>query len=136
MFNLEKTKIVVDEFGNTQFSNIYPIEESLKALVDYVRDIEEENEELRDKLETYSQDEEIAKYEKEICEIRRNSLYIMDEQEKEAAKEFIETHFEKHEKIKACGVRYILTPTAIGMVTEVECRLCLQRKNITNTSNW
>ena len=136
MFNLEKTKIVIDEFAKTHFSNIYPIEESLKALVDYVKDVEEDNKELRDKLETYSKDKEIAKYEKEICELRKNSLYIMDDQEKEAAKEFMEAHFKEHGKTKACRVRYILTPTAIGMVTEVECVLCGQRKDITNTSNW
>ena len=136
MFNLEKTKIVVDEFGNTQFSSIYPIEESLKALVDYIRDVEEENKELRYKLENYSKDEEIAKYEKEVFELRRNSLHIMDKQEKEAAKEFTKVHFEKHGKTKACKVRYILTPTAIGMVTEVECVLCGQRKDITNIGNW
>ena len=136
MFNLEKTKIVVDEFGKLQFSDIYPIEQSLKALVDYIKDIEEENKELKEKLENYSKDEKIAKYEKEICELRGNSLHIMDEQEKQAAKEFSEAHFEKHGRIKACGVRYILTPTSIGMVTEVECVLCKERKDVTNIRNW
>lgn len=134
MFDVEKTKIIIDEFGKTKFKKIYPLNTSLESLVEYIKDIEEDNDRLRKKVSEYSKDEEIVKYKEEAETIRSNSIYMLDSIERKRAKEFSEKHYKK------CGragyVRYIITPTGIGTAVEIECACCKEKKDISNLNNW
>lgn len=132
--NVEKTKIIIDEFGKTKFTQIYPFDVALESLLNYVKDMENENERLKQRLEEYSKDEEVSKYREEAQRVKSNSLYMLDDDERNRAREFAREHYGK------CGragyIRYIVTPTGIGTSVVVECNKCKEKIDISNFNNW
>lgn len=128
-------KIYLDEKdGRPIIKKAIDLDSIFKELEEYIKDIETRNEELRDKLDNYSKDEEIQKYKDELADIRRNSLYILDEEEKKLANDFRKEHYKK------CGkssyIKYILTPTEIGTGIGIQCSCCGEKKDITNYGRW
>lgn len=59
------------------------------------------------------------------------------ESEKKAYKSFVKKH-KKCDGVGAIGgsISYIITPTGLGNIVEVQCNSCGSKKDITDTSNW
>lgn len=107
-------------------------EKLMKELQGYVDTINQQNGVLQERLRTYNKDEEIHKLREEIAELRRNSLLIMSDKEKEAAKTFSEEHY-----IKCHGnVEYNLVGTGIGTVVKIKCQKCNLQQDITDIDAW
>ena len=130
----DKVKELMARAKDLKMNRIYPFEDSLSQFIDYIEKVEKENERLRNELNSYSKEEEVAKLKEECNRLSLNSLYILTDEEKKLAKEFSKEHYEK------CGragyIQYILTPTGVGTSVEVECACCKERKNISDYGCW
>lgn len=131
---MDKYKIYLDEKGETHIKSVMDIDTILKELLEYIKDIEAENKELKNEIHNYSKDEEIQKYKDELLNVKLNSLYILSTEEKKIANDFKKEHYEK------CGkngrMRYILTPTEIGTGIDIECSCCGEKKDISDYGRW
>lgn len=107
-------------------------EKILKNLEDYIDDINSTNKILREKLNNYNKDEEIAKLLKENERLRMNSLHILTEKEEMEYKEFREEHYRNCKG----NTKFILVPTGIGTSVSVCCTKCNKKEDITDCSNW
>ncbi len=96
----------------------------------------EDNEELRERLNEYSKDEEIQKLKLQIKEYRNHSLQQLTDKELELDKDFRNKHYND----KACGngndFSYRLIGTGIGTVIEITCNKCGETKDITDNESW
>ena len=73
-------------------------------------------------------------------------MFILDEEETKAAKEFIKEHNHNDEIKKEKGYpfftalgqqfTYIITPGGLGNGVSIKCNHCGKTKDITNTENW
>ena len=89
----------MDFIKNLNIINNKDISKKLIEIAEYVKSKEDLAEERLRKLEEYDKEEEIAKLKKEIEHLRRNSVAIMSDKEKELYKTFSRRHNEK------CGSR-------------------------------
>lgn len=130
----DKLKELMARTKDLSINRVYPFHDSLNNLIDYIERVEKDNECLKNKLNSYSKEEEIAKLKEECNRLSLNSLCVLTDEEKKLANEFSKEHYEK------CGrvgyIQYILTPTAIGTAIEVECAHCKERKNISDYGSW
>jgi len=104
----------------------------LNTVIDSITDVFEENEKLKQQLRDYRKEDEIAKLEEEINQMRLNSIHIMTTKEKVKASTFAKEHY------ASCkgSTRYILTGTGIGTHTLIECKNCKVQEDITDYEGW
>ncbi|WP_061578106.1 hypothetical protein [Bacillus licheniformis] len=104
----------------------------MSELNTFIDDLIDQKDHLSEQLKNFNAEEKVAKALKEIEEIKRASLYVMNDQEDKDAKEFIEKHW------NSCkgNVQYILEGTGLGTVISIKCKECNEVKNITDDSNW
>lgn len=104
----------------------------LKEINKYIIDFIEENETLKKQLFEYSKDEEIQKLKKEIQNIRRNSITILTDKQKEKVKLFSDKHYTSCK----CNIEYIITGTSLGECVEIQCKKCKESEDVTDFDNW
>lgn len=128
-------KIYLDEKdGKPVIKRAIDLDSIFQELKEYIKDMETRNEELRYKLDNYSKDEEIQRYKDELMNIRRDSLYILNDKEKELVNEFRKEHYKKCGK--SSRIEYILNPTEIGTGISIRCSRCGCEKDITDYKEW
>lgn len=99
----------------------------------FVQKLIEENASLREKIREYNQEEEMKILQDEISRLKRESLVTLNEKEKQAAKKFSEEHYKS---CKNFYMEYIVVGTGIGTAVSVKCKICNEKKDITDMSNW
>ena len=109
-------------------------EKILEELEQYITDLVDSNEKLKEQLNNYNKDEEIQRLKDEVLNLRRNSIHIMTEKEKMAAELFSTEHY--YSCKSQLGVDYILTGTGIGTAIKIKCNKCKVEKDITDFENW
>lgn len=128
-------KIYLDEKdGKPIIKREIDLDSMFQELKEYIKDMETRNEELRDKLNNYNKDKEIQRYQNELTNVRRNSLYILNNKEKELVNEFRKEHYKKCGK--SSRIEYILNPTEIGTGIGIRCSRCGCKKDITDYKEW
>lgn len=128
-------KIYLDEKdGKPIIKREIDLDSMFQELKEYIKDMETRNEELRDKLNNYNKDKEIQRYQNELTNVRRNSLYILNNKEKELVNEFRKEHYKKCGK--SSRIEYILNPTEIGTGIDIRCSRCGCKKDITDYKEW
>lgn len=128
-------KIYLDKKdGKPVIKRVIDLDSMFQELKEYIKDMETRNEELKDKLNNYNKDKEIQRYQNELMNIRRNSLYILSDKEKELVNEFRKEHYKKCGK--SSRIEYILNPTEIGTGISIRCSKCGGEKDITDYGEW
>jgi cupin superfamily acireductone dioxygenase involved in methionine salvage len=107
-------------------------EKILGDLSTYIEDLIEQRDDLREKLNNYSKEDEIKKLEGKLGFYMTNSIHIMTDKEKSDAKSFITEHYESCKS----NIQYILEGTGIGTAISVRCKKCDTVKHITDHDNW
>ena len=123
----------MDFIKNLNIVNNKDISKKLIEIAEYVKSKEDLAEERLRKLEEYDKEEEIAKLKKKIEHLRRNSVAIMSDKEKELYKTFSRRHNEK------CGSRSSeirVSGTGIGGIIKCYCPKCGEIEDITDISSW
>ncbi len=92
-----------------------------------------ENTSLRDKLASYRKDAEIAAMEQELHTLRNNSLHVFSGKEREEYRAFRDRHYES---CKSKSYIIELSGTGIGECISVQCPVCGEKADITDTSDW
>ena len=119
-------------------STNFPIKREMKQLLDLVQaEYDREvsmTKYFRNKYEEFCMDEEIQQLNAEIERLRRLSLHVMSEQERDDEQAFRHAHYEK------CGngndYEYNLIGTGIGTIIAIKCPVCGERKDITDIRSW
>ena len=62
-----------------------------------------------------------------------NSLIILSDKQKEQVKEFNSKHYNS---CHCNSIKYILTPTGMGMGVDIECPICGEKLDITDYDLW
>ena len=116
----------------------FPIKREMKGLLalvqaEYDREADM-TEYFRKKCEEFRKDEEIQKLEAEIEQLRRLSLHVMSEKEREDEQSFRNAHYDKCDN----GNDYVyeLIGTGIGTVISIKCPVCGEVKDITDIRSW
>lgn len=122
-------------FNDNDFYNCL---NSLKAQYE---ELEKENKSLRDILKSWNKNKEIQEYKAMAEEIRKNSLLVMSEKEKQAERKFRDEHYHTcaeplHSKGKGNTYIYELTGTGLGTIIRIKCPICGEEKDITDLDNW
>lgn len=100
----------------------------LQQLKDYIDDIHEDNNRLREIIEEFNQDAELSKKGDKIKELQ-NELYkkigyLPNEDEEKEMKASMNAHMKsKHEGVGSY-YSYIVTPTGLGSALDVRCNHC------------
>ena len=108
--------------------------DKLHEIENYINALEDSKDEVYKQLKEYNKDSEIQKLQTEIAYIKKNSIHIMSNKEKEFAKQFKEEHLHKYDE--RLGFSYIVTPTGIGNGLNIRCNQCEEEKDITDYENW
>lgn len=105
--------------------------QQIKLLYDYQVD---RNKDLINRLKEYNKDEQIAKRDKQIEHIRKNSLVVMSDKEKADYIAFRDEHFQKCNNPN----KYIfeIVGTGLGACIKITCPKCNESKDITDTDSW
>lgn len=104
----------------------------LNTILDSITALFEENESLKQKLRDYRKEDEIAKLEAEIAQMRLDTLHTLTSKEKVKATNFRKKHYESCKG----NTQYILLGTGIGTATTVQCTKCGEKENITDYEGW
>uniref|UniRef100_A0AB39C7A4 Uncharacterized protein n=1 Tax=Bacillus phage KoopaTroopa TaxID=3234046 RepID=A0AB39C7A4_9CAUD len=104
----------------------------LNVILDSITALFEENESLKQKLRDYRKEDEIAKLEAEIAQMRLDTLHTLTSKEKVKASQFSRKHYESCKG----NTQYILLGTGIGTATTVQCTKCGEKENITDYDGW
>jgi len=104
----------------------------LNVILDSIAALFEENESLKQKLRDYRKEDEIAKLEAEIAQMRLDTLHTLTSKEKVKATNFRKKHYESCKG----NTQYILLGTGIGTATTVQCTKCGEKENITDYDGW
>lgn len=107
---------------------------AMQVITDYVNNLRAENQTLRDTLNSYNKDEEIAKLKTEMKELWDNSLFVLYPKEKDRIKEFEQIHYEKCRNSNE--YTYHMTGTGIGTVVKVQCPVCKEIQDVTDVDSW
>ncbi|UGO46207.1 hypothetical protein PQE74_gp124 [Bacillus phage vB_BanS_Chewbecca] len=103
-----------------------------ETILDSITALFEENESLKQKLRDYRKEDEIAKLEAEISQMRLDTLHTLTSKEKVKATNFRKKHYESCKG----NTQYILLGTGIGTATTVQCTKCGEKENITDYDGW
>lgn len=110
------------------FKKNIKIEELLTDLKRYIQDLEDENLELRQRLQNFNEEEELAKKNAEIEELKtelRNKIgYTLTKEENQVMKACMNRHMEDEHPGKRWNYSYIIIPTGIGCAFEARCNHC------------
>jgi hypothetical protein len=103
-----------------------------KDLNEYVENLIDKNNILREQLNDWNKDDEIQKLNDQYESVLTHSVHIMNDKEFSELKAFRQDHY------KACksGTKEIITHNAIGSCITVVCHKCGDEKNITDVNNW
>ena len=107
---------------------------AMQVITDYINNLRVENQTLRDTLNSYNKDEEIAKLKTETDELRDNSLIVLYPKEKDRIKAFKQKHYEKCSNSNE--YTYHMTGTGIGTVVKVQCPVCKEIQDVTDVESW
>ncbi|UGO51010.1 hypothetical protein PQE70_gp157 [Bacillus phage vB_BanS_Nate] len=107
-------------------------DDNLGSIITSIVKLHEENEALKQKLKDYRKEDEIAKLEAEIAQMRLDTLHTLTSKEKVKATKFKNKHYESCKG----NTQYILLGTGIGTATTVQCTKCAERENITDYDGW
>lgn len=89
------------------------------------------------KYEEYSKDEEVERLQSEIDRVRRNSLLILSDKERDSIQDFSRKHYEKHGRLKTLNTYiYTLSGVGIGTTISIKCPVCGEEKDVTDTESW
>lgn len=103
--------------------------EKIKETIDELGD---ELERMQKKLEGFNKDETIVVLRKEIRDIRRSAVTILNEEEIESRKQFSKKHYNSCKS----SIRIIVEGNGIGDSVELECKKCGERLDITDYKCW
>ncbi|MDE1407087.1 hypothetical protein [Bacillus licheniformis] len=104
----------------------------MSELNTFIDDLIDHKDYLSEQVKNFNAEEKVAKALKEVEEVKRASLYVMNDQENRDAEEFIEKHCNSCKS----NIQYILEGTGMGTVISIKCKKCNEVKNITDDSNW
>ena len=107
---------------------------AMQVITDYINNLRAENQMLKDMLNSYNKDEEIAKLKTEMDELWSNSLIVLYPKEKDRIKTFKQKHYEKCKN--GNEYTYHMTGTGIGTVIEIECPVCKGIQDVTDVDSW
>lgn len=107
-------------------------ENVLKNLEKYIEGLISSNEKLKERVANFNKDEEIKRLQKELDDMRVNSLTVLNDKERRDSRHFSEEHF------KSCksNILYILEGTGIGMGITVKCAKCGVEEDVTDVDSW
>lgn len=88
---------------------------------------------LKLKIDDLESGKAIVELRKEIESIKKNSLHIISDYEKEKIKDFKYSH---NNTCNGYDVDIILSHTNIGVVVKVECHKCNTIKDVTDYNLW
>ena len=107
---------------------------AMQVITDYINNLRAENQMLKDMLNSYNKDEEIAKIRTEMDELWVNSLVVLYPKEKDRIKAFKQKHYEKCRNSNE--YTYHMTGTGIGTVVEIQCPVCKEIQDVTAVDSW
>lgn len=110
------------------------IDEHFKAIRGYITGLQSSNNRLRETLDKYNMAHEIQEKDAEIDRIRRNSLVVMTDLEREKQQEFMRHHYKKCKN--AGRYLYELCGTGIGTAIKIKCPVCGTEEDITDYGTW
>ena len=116
------------------------VDRSYQKVRELIDDLERENEELTERLRTFSETEEIRKRDEKIDDLYHRSLLLMSEKELCAERAFRTRHYALHNggKFKTVGNTYIYTisGTGLGPTIKIKCPICGEEEDITDFESW
>lgn len=119
--------------GNMVFYFNDSFEDTLNEARTRFKALEDENKQLREQLDNFKKDTEIALLNEKISSVYSHSLLVLSDLELERKDNFIQHHWE------SCGATnwlFDLYNTGIGTVINIECPKCGEKVDITDTSCW
>ena len=116
------------------------VDRSYQKVMKIIDDLERENEELTERLRTFSETEEIRKRDEKIDDLYHRSLLLMSEKELYSERAFRTRHYELHNsrKSKTGGNTYVYTisGTGLGPTIKIKCPICGEEEDITDFESW
>lgn len=110
------------------FKKNIKIEELLTDLKTYIQDLEEENLDLRQRLQEFNETEELAKKNAEIQDLQqalRDKVgYPLTKKEDQELRACMNRHLKEAHPGKRWDYSYVITPTGLGCVFEARCNHC------------
>lgn len=95
---------------------------------------------LSKELQEFNEEERIRKKNEELTDLRRRSLHILSDKERQALDAFQHEHYERHKdshpRTSGSSFTYKITGVGIGTIIEVTCPICGESQDITDTSSW
>lgn len=108
--------------------------EALDKVSEFYSDLEEQNQELQERIKTFNKDKELKDKEERIRWLYKNSLYIMQGKESQNEQDFRERHYQKCHNHG--HYRYDLEGTGIGTIISITCPICGEIEDITDSESW
>ncbi|MCY7542391.1 hypothetical protein P9173_09875 [Bacillus safensis] len=106
-------------------------ERMLDGVKSYINKIKRQRDNLKIELKKYKSDEKIVELNKEIEDLKANSLFIFSEDEKKE-----EIQFKKEHQECDSSIYYFFKGTEIGVAVGMKCSQCGFNKDITDYSRW
>lgn len=110
------------------FKQPVDIDKVLKDLQLYINDMQEDNAKLQGIIKEFNKDDELAKKDAEIEELKselRDMIgYLLNSEEDEEMKAAMKAHTDSTHPGARWDCSYIVTPTGLGSVLEVRCNHC------------
>ena len=92
------------------------------------------------KLKEFNRDEEIQMLQESIAHLRKNSLLMLSDSERDKISKFRRDHYERHKytHLMSSGstFMYTLTGTGVGNIIEITCPICNETEDVTDLSSW
>lgn len=121
-------------------TNSADFDRTIEEMKESYHNMEKSCEDAYKKLREWNKDEEIQKLRDEISELRKNSLLMLSDSERDAIQDFKRKHYDMHSEQyqKGAGSTYIyrISGTGFGHCITIECPLCHGLLDATDTSVW
>ncbi|MEH6872616.1 hypothetical protein [Bacillus safensis] len=106
-------------------------ERMLDGVKSYINRIKRQRDNLKIELKKYKSDEKIDELNKEIEDLKANSLFIFSEDEKKE-----EIKFKKEHRDCNSNIYYYFKGTEVGVAAGLKCSKCGLITDITDYSRW
>lgn len=127
MFN----NIFLDLSRNSFEKHLNEIKSMYEGVLDLKSEYASQAKKLRDE---YDKDEDVKRLKDEIEEIKKNSIYIGTNKEREAITNFRKEHYVKC--LNRSKFTYTLTGTGIGTNIEIKCPVCGEARDVSDYESW
>ena len=105
------------------------VDKSIDSVIQYIDQLEKDNERLTNRIQEFNKDNEIQKYKDQAYNAFSNSLFQLSDVEKERILGFKKKHY------KECGngndFEYRLMGTGFDTDITIKCSKCMQSENVT-----